>query len=123
MKYCSYCGTQLSDDAAFCSKCGKPTAVINNAAPQYYAQNAQTTKRSDNETLKSIINIFLILACVFMGIATLGIALAWCLPMTFRIRERMRAGVPVGITLKVCTLIFVNVVAGILLLVLEDGST
>ena len=23
--YCRYCGTQLSDTAAFCRKCGKPT--------------------------------------------------------------------------------------------------
>ena len=121
MKYCSYCGTQLKDDAAFCSQCGKPTA-INNGVPQYYAQNAQTAQQDDHEALKTVINVFLIIACVFMGIATLGIGLSWCLPMAFRIRERMRANVPVGIALKVCTLIFVNLVAGILLLVLDDGS-
>ena len=120
MKYCSYCGTKLSDDAVFCSQCGKPAVVNNNGV--YYTQNAQTVRQSDNETLKTVINVFLILACVFGGIATLGIALAWCIPMTLKIRERMRTNVPVGIALKVCTLIFVNVVAGILLLVLEDGS-
>lgn len=121
MKYCSYCGTQLNDDAAFCSSCGRAT----NGAAQGNGQTAQIQPQQtakDNETLKSIINVFLILACVFMGIATFGIALAWCIPMTLRIRERMRTNCPVGIALKVCTLLFVNTVAGILLLVLDDGS-
>ncbi|MDE6411556.1 MAG: zinc-ribbon domain-containing protein [Clostridia bacterium] len=122
MKYCIHCGTQLSDDAAFCTQCGKPTAVNNNGGPQYYAQNVQTAQQDNYEALKIAINVFLIIACVVMGIATLGIGLSWCLPMTFRIRERMRANVPVGMALKVCTLIFVNSVAGILLLVLDDGS-
>lgn len=118
MKYCSYCGTQLTDDAAFCSQCGKPV----NGAAQGYGQAVQPVRQNDNETMKSVINVFLILACVLMGIATFGIALAWCIPMTLSIRERMKTRVPVGIALKVCTLLFVSQIAGILLLVLNDGS-
>lgn len=119
MKYCSHCGTQLPNDAAFCSTCGK---AVYNGEQQNARPYAQNVRQNDYETMKTVINVFLILACVIMGIATFGIALAWCVPMTLKIRERMRAGVPVGIALKVCTLIFVSTVAGILLLVLQDGS-
>lgn len=121
MKYCIYCGTQLTDDADFCTNCGKSAGAL----PQNNTQTTrpvQSMKEDDKSTLKLIINIFLIIGCVANAIATLGIALAWCIPMTLRIRDRMRDNVPVGIGLKVCTLLFVHTIAGICLLVLEDGS-
>lgn len=127
MKYCSHCGTQLADDAAFCSNCGK--AVYNGTAqtqpqaqPQVTpaAQAAQAAQQKDNNTMKTVISVLLILSCVVEGLFTLGIALAWCIPMTIRIRAKMRAGIPVGAALSVCTLLFVNTIAGILLFCLDD---
>lgn len=126
MKYCSHCGTQLSDDAAFCSNCGK--AVYNGTAqaqPQVQPQTvsaAQAAQQKDNNTMKTIISVLLILSCVVEGLFTLGIALAWCIPMTIRIRAKMRAGIPVGAALSVCTLLFVNTIAGILLFCLDDET-
>ncbi len=127
MKYCSYCGTQLDDDASFCSSCGKATdstaqGNVQTSAQQVYAQQAAQQEVKDNATLKTIIFVLMILTCIFMGIFTFGIALAWCIPMTVMVRKRMKTGCPVGMALKVCTLIFVNTIAGILLLTLEDGS-
>lgn len=121
MKYCSHCGTQLSDDASFCSQCGQPVAPQVSAQPQQqYAASAQAAKQEDNELMKTIITILLILSCVVEGICTLGIALAWCIPITIKVRSRMKAGVPTGTGLNVCTLLFVNTIAGILLFCLND---
>ena len=40
MKYCQYCGTQLFDDAKFCSHCGKETSQ----SPQKAATNDESVK-------------------------------------------------------------------------------
>lgn len=115
MKYCIYCGTELSDDAGFCTNCGKQVGV-------QAAQPVQPVQQDDHQALKTIIYVFYVISTVMLAISTLCISLAWCLPMMRRVRERMDANVPVGMALKVCTLLFVNTVAGILLLVLDDGS-
>lgn len=124
MKYCIYCGTQLSDDSAFCTQCGKPvnggTAQAQPQVQPQYAAAAQKAQKEDNELMKTIISILLILSCVFLGLFTLGIALAWCIPITIKARNRMREGVPTGTALNVCTLLFVNTIAGILMFCLND---
>ncbi len=126
MKYCSHCGAQLTDDSVFCFSCGKAVGEVVNQTNEGNVQKpatpnpAQQQRTKDNETMKQIISVFLILACVVMGICTFGIGLAWCIPMTISIRDRMRRCVPVGVALKVCTLLFVSTVAGILLLCLDD---
>ena len=66
----------------------------------------------------TVIKVFLILSCVGLGWAI--IPLAWCIPMTVSIFRKLNSGEPIGTGLKVCTLLFVNLVAGILLLCMED---
>ena len=121
MRYCIYCGSQLDDDAQFCTNCGKP---VNAAQAQAQAQKqaAQVAQQKDNQVMKVFISVLLIISCVVQGIFTFGIALSWCIPMTVTIRKRMREGVPVGVAMSVCTLIFVNTIAGILLLCLGEES-
>lgn len=113
MKYCCYCGKEIPDDAQFCIHCGKS---VSGAGGDEEAQNAQVNrgavKKSEVDTL---IEIFLLIACIVNGIASLGIALAWCIPMRRSILDDMKNGVPVSIAMKVCTLLFVNTIAGILL--------
>lgn len=113
MKYCCYCGKELPDDAQFCIHCGKS---VSGAGTEGRAQGEQaercSVKKSEVDTL---IEIFLLIACIINGIATLGIALAWCIPMRKIILNDMRNGVPVSIAMKVCTILFVNTIAGILL--------
>ena len=124
MKYCVKCGTQLDDDALFCHNCGaESTAKPQLQVPsQSNAVQPQTEKVDPNKGLKTAISVLLIIACVVNGIYTLGIALAWCIPMTLTIRKRMNQCVPVGVAMGVCTLLFVNTIAGILLLCLHDEN-
>ena len=46
--------------------------------------------------------------------------LAWCLPITISIFNRLRDKRPVGTGLKVCALLFVNLIGGICLLCMHD---
>lgn len=124
MKYCVKCGAQLDDDALFCHSCGTECGEQSQqqAPSQTVAVSPQEKKVDKNSGLKTAINVFLILACVLNGIYTFGIALAWCIPMTLTIRRRMQEGVPVGVALSVCSLLFISTVSGILLLCLHDEN-
>ena len=41
MKYCTNCGKELEDNAAFCTECGAAQAAPRQEAPQQPAQNVQ----------------------------------------------------------------------------------
>lgn len=107
MRFCSHCGAEVLDEAVVCVKCGcslerKPV----------YAQ-----KKPDN-TLETVIKVFLIIGCVAQGWMLLP--LAWCLPITISIFNRFRDGKPIGTGMKICTLLFVNIIAGICLLCMNE---
>ena len=110
MKYCVHCGAEIFDEAVVCVKCGckvepdKPVIV----------------QSVEDDTINTIIKVFLILGCISQGWAL--IPLAWCIPITVSIFHAMRDKHPVGIGLKICTLIFVNMVAGICLLCVNDNK-
>ncbi|MBR5272057.1 MAG: hypothetical protein IKU25_01495 [Clostridia bacterium] len=109
MKFCTHCGAQIHEEAVICVKCGcsvaPPKPVVNN---------------SDDNVMQLIVKIFLILGCVACG--WLIIPLAWCLPITIAIFNRMRDNKPISTGLKVCALIFVNLIAGICLLCMDDEN-
>ncbi len=107
MKYCQSCGAEVHEEAVICTKCGCSIA-----------QKKTTTENSGSDGLAVASKIFLILGCVFQG--WLLIPLAWCLPITISICGRMKRGEAVGTGLKVCSLLFVNLIAGILLLCRSD---
>ncbi len=106
MKYCTKCGAELLDEAVICPNCG--CAVENN-------QN-----NSERNTLGLIAKVFMIISCVVMGFYL--IPLAWCIPMTIEVSNRLKRHEPIGTGLKVCTLIFVNIISGILLLCMNDNN-
>ena len=58
--------------------------------------------------------VFMIIGTVFMGFSI--IPLAWCLPMTIIYNRKIKNGEVVGTGFKVCSLLFVNTIAGILML-------
>ncbi len=64
--------------------------------------------------------VFLILACIARGFAI--IPLAWCIPMTVSIFHSFRDGRKVSMGMKICTLLFVSIIAGILLLCIPDDE-
>lgn len=132
MKYCTHCGAEIVDEAVICVHCGCAT---NDTKP--------TAKSHSNNTLLTVAKVFMIISCVEypalgllyaffllvgmqvgLGILMLFIfciPLAWCLPMTLTVSRRAKNGEPISVALKVCTLLFVNTIAGILLLCANDN--
>lgn len=108
MKFCSKCGKEIADEAVICTGCG--CAV------------EQTEKKGNggNDGLAVAAKIFLILGCIASG--WLLVPLAWCLPITISICNKMKNNEPVGTGLKVCALLFVNLIGGILLLCRSDDK-
>ncbi len=107
MKYCTKCGTQLYDEAVICTNCGCATG-FNNAR--------SLSSGSKNEGLKTAAKVLMIVGTVFTSLYGFFIPLAWCLPMTLSYFKKVKNGEPVSTGFKVCSLLFVNTVAGILML-------
>ena len=150
MKFCSNCGAQLEDSAVFCSECGSRAAASDAApapaaqtaqaryqTPPEYQQQAQqpgyqqpagqqaapvyqqtVVVVDDQSGLKTAAKVFMILGCISVGWTLIG--LAWCIPMTVTVFHRFRDNKPVGVGLGVCSLLFVNLIAGILLLCVKN---
>lgn len=108
MKYCQHCGNELADEAVICPKCGRSVAP---PAPQV---------KQEDDTLSTVVKVFLILGCISQG--WLLIPLAWCLPITIAIFNRLREKRPIGTGLKVCSLLFVSLIGGICLLCMNDDK-
>lgn len=106
--FCTHCGNLLSDQAVVCPKCGVPT------------NNFNQVKEIKQNKFYSIAKIFMIIGCVFNAFYFL-IPLAWCIPMTVHVSKSEREGKAVGIAFKICTLIFVNLISGILLLCADEN--
>ena len=133
MKHCSKCGQLVEDDAQFCPSCGILFAVDNNSGSESGAQNLncaqpQTYKveatviqgptnyqmSESDKTLRLIAFIFNLISTI--GLSILIIPLAWMIPMTvisWGIYKGRKANT---VAFGVCTLIFVNLISGILLL-------
>ena len=116
MKFCSRCGAQLEDTAKFCSSCGKPVD-----APAYQQPMAQfrPAGKAEPNGLQMAAYVLMILTTIAGGFLLLP--LAWLLPMTLHYKKCIYSGVPVTVGFKVCTLIFVNLIPGILMLCDDKG--
>ena len=107
MKYCSHCGKELDDEAIVCTGCGC-------AAPS----KSGTVTADQKATLGLIAKIFMIIGCVVTGFAL--IPLAWTIPMTIHACNKIDNKEPLGIGFKVCALLFVSAIAGILMLCMDN---
>ncbi len=103
MKYCSKCGAEMMDEAVICIKCGCAT---------------ENTRVTQDSGLTIAAKIFMILSTVASAIYL--IPLAWCIPMTVSYFNKVKKGQPVSMAFKVCTLLFVNLIAGIIMLCDKD---
>ena len=101
MKYCAKCGAQMVDEAVVCTNCGCAAAAN------------QPAKSSD---LSTAAKVFMIIGTVVMGLSCYLIPLAWCIPMTISYCKKIKNGQPIGTGFKICSLLFVNMIAGILML-------
>ena len=106
MKYCKNCGAQLEDEAVICPGCGCAT----DAAPA-----AAVAAPAEPSTLQTIAKVFMILGCI-AGAFCFLIPLAWMIPMTIHYSNAIKENRPVGIGFKICAFLFVNMIAGILML-------
>ena len=103
MKYCRKCGNEIMDEAVICPKCG-----------------CSTQQKSSSTDLKTIAFIFMIIGTVAQALLFFLFPLAWCLPMTLYYHKQIKNGQPVSVAFKVCTLLFVNTISGILMLCDKD---
>lgn len=104
MKYCTHCGNQLIDEAICCTGCGCAVEPL--------------TVQKGPSTLAIVAKIFMIISCVASGFSL--IPLCWTIPMTIHYCNAIKNNEKVGVGFKVCSLLFVNVVAGILMLCDND---
>ena len=107
MKYCQTCGAEVNENAVVCTQCGC-------AIPQ------QSNTSDGTDGLATASKVFMILGCIAQG--WLLLPLAWCLPITISVCGKMKRGEKIGTGLKICTLLFVNLIAGILLLCRSDDK-
>jgi len=108
--YCKKCGAEIMQEAVICPKCG------------CYTENKSVTELKTEEAivsgLKTAAKIFMIISCIVMGFWL--IPLTWTIPMTTSYCNKIKNGQPVSVGFKICTLLFVNVIAGILMLCDKD---
>ena len=107
-KFCVHCGAEIHEEAVVCVKCGRSVAPL----------NPQTPVKEQDDTMSTVVKVFLILGCIAQCWCI--IPLAWCLPITISIFNSFKEKRPIGTGMKVCALLFVNLVAGICLLCMND---
>ncbi len=141
MRFCSHCGKPVMDKAVICVHCGclvrqsshhrrsactavlptgYTTAATNYtmAAVRYTAADRYISVRRRDETMDVVVKVFMILGCIALG--WMIIPLAWCIPMTVVTFRKIDNREPLGVGLKICTLFFVSLIAGICMLCMDD---
>lgn len=141
---CSCCGNEVKEDERYCNQCGQnnegyvernPIEKVeiyhqssNNTYSQpqptyqqtniYQQTNYQVTKPDSGVTIAA--KVFMILGTIIMALSTYLIGLAWCIPMCVYYFNRVKDGRSIGTGFKVCTLLFVSLLGGILMLCDKD---
>lgn len=103
--YCSKCGAEIMNEAFVCPSCG---CLIEDK------QVVVSKKNKTNESNSKLVKVFMIIGCVLM--AYMIIPLIWTIPMTVVYFNKVKNNKPVGTGFKVCTLLFVSFIAGIIML-------
>lgn len=130
--WCGKCGNEISDDAKFCNACGAPvmqaqeqeqTPYVYDASQTTYIYNTNTLTTFPRENSSGL----LLAAFIFNLISTIGFAvliipLAWCIPMTIHSYGVYKGTKPNTVGFGVCTLIFVSLIGGILMLVADKDA-
>ncbi len=139
--FCKYCGGQIEEGANFCKHCGRtlrqpeattttqqtsvdnttPTININvqnqTAAP---VSTADLYPRESNSGLLQAAFIINLITTILA--AVLIIPLAWCIPMTVHSYGIYKGTKPNTTGFGVCTLLFVSIISGILMLVADKDQ-
>ncbi len=139
MKYCEHCGAEMNDEAQFCPKCGQK---VGEDLHENTSVNTSKGERHYNNVCRKVAFGFMVfsMVCTFLAflicVITFGnpnasaeiastskgaaciylIPLLWQIPMTVVVFKGIKDGRHIGLGFKICTLIFVSLVSGILLL-------
>ena len=95
-----------------------PQAQYNAPQQQYAPQQPYYQAPRQVSGLATAAKVLMIISTVFMGLYI--IPLAWCIPMTISYSKKLESGEPISTGFKVCTLLFVNLISGILMLCDKD---
>lgn len=130
--YCVHCGSEIRDEAVVCIHCGCPIESGYEVDNRGYAvDNSKYLEDRNNlhvnincrstanypksvSTLKNVAKAFMIAMTVLGGMYI--IPLCWYIPMLNSYSNKLKRGEPISQGFKICILIFVSFVAGILLL-------
>lgn len=114
MKYCQKCGAELKDEDVFCPKCG------HNTTEAVKAEVVDKPAKKRDDSLMTVAEVFCIICTVLAGFAI--IPLCWMIPLTVALHNRIQRKEPISVGLKVCILLFVSLISGIILLVGDDNE-
>ena len=110
MKYCTKCGEQIDSDAVFCPYCGARNGDNTNVIV------SQNEKKKANSGLVVAAIIFMILGTIFDALYIYVFSLVWTIPMTICYISLALSDKKIGKGFKICCLLFVSLIAGILML-------
>ena len=112
-KFCVHCGAEVHPQAVVCIHCGCSV----DGGP---VKTARTTSSSadSSEIMKTLIKVFMIIGTVSAASFFL-IPLIWCIPMFLKVNRYLKGEEELSVGFKICVLLFVNIIAGVLLLVDE----
>lgn len=134
MKYCKNCGAELMDEAVICPNCGtsveEPAPKNNKLLVAALVFMCLTLVWALIQFVTGLIGIQATIAgyveagitqqaaqsLAYAALVLNIIPLAWGIPMTISVGRKIKNDAPITTAFKVCTLIFVNLIAGILLL-------
>jgi len=106
MKICNKCGIESVDEAVVCPNCG--------CVFEY--------KKQCKYKFQTATKIFMIIGLVYTSIIGFLIPLAWCIPMYIHYTNSVKRNEPIGNAFKICILLFVNMIAGILMFCEKDET-
>ena len=143
--YCSNCGNEIKEDDRFCKNCGRknedflevkvvgdvkicvppppPPISFNTQNLNQQTTSQQTVKQqnsvqvvSEDSGLVITIKVFLILGIIATALLTRFVGICWCVPMTVYYFNKVKKGQRIGAPFISCTLLFVSLIAGILMM-------
>ena len=127
--YCHHCGKEVENGNKFCPYCG--ALQDRYSEDDYYGEREANLEKpktvkpevsSEAQTgLDLAVKIFMVLSCVAFGFAV--IPLIWMVPMTIHTFHKADNNEEYGIGFSICSLIFVDLVAGILMIIRDTYKT
>ena len=112
---CGNCGMHLPENSNFCTNCGCSFAA------NYYQQGYTYAQPKEPAPILYVAKVFMIIGIIIEALFLPS--LFWTIPMLKSYNRKLEIGEPVSTGFKVCTLLFVSTIAGILMLCDHSDNT